>query len=296
MIPHVGVVGKQSIDYGQTMRLARFRTAPDAPAAVGLVEGDTVVRLDVPDDMVAVLEDLPSLPPRAEAHSLTDVHLLAPIARPPKFLAIGLNYRDHCEETGMPAPEWPVFFNKQSTCVIGPTDDIVKPAVSDMVDYEGELGVVIGQRCRHVTAERAHEVIAGFLVVNDVTVRDWQLRSPTMTMGKSFDTHGPIGPWIVTADELGDPNELSIRTFVNDQQVQDLRTSNMIFDIGTQVETLTTAFTLEPGDIISTGTGAGVGIVRRPPLFLKVGDVCRVEIDGIGELVNHVVADPATTR
>lgn len=229
---------------------------------------------------------------RAPKLALADVTLLAPIPRPPKFLAIGLNYRDHIAETGMEAPQFPVFFNKQTTCVIGPGAAIHRPRVSTLLDYEGELGIVIGRRCRHVPQERAHEVIAGYLIVNDVTVRDWQLRSPTMTIGKSFDTHGPIGPWIVTADEIPDPQALAIKTWVNGELVQDGSTKDMVFDVAQQIEHLSTAFTLEPGDVISTGTPAGVGIARKPPLFLKAGDVVRVEVERIGVLENPVVEEP----
>jgi 2-keto-4-pentenoate hydratase/2-oxohepta-3-ene-1,7-dioic acid hydratase in catechol pathway len=226
---------------------------------------------------------------------LADVRLLAPIPHPPKFLAIGLNYADHIAEAGMQAPDFPVFFNKQTTCVTGPGDPIHVPRVSALVDYEGELGIVIGRRCRHVPASRAHEVIAGYTIVNDVTVRDWQFKAPTMTIGKSFDTHGPTGPWVVTADEIPDPQDLRIRTWVNEQLLQDASTKEMIFDCAQQIETLSTAFTLEPGDLIATGTPAGVGIVRKPPVFLQPGDSVRIEIDGIGTLENPVIAEPEDT-
>ena len=171
------------------MRLCRF----DAGAGPrhGIVEDGYVVDRDDAD----------------ERHPLEEIRLLAP-ALPRKFLAIGLNYADHIAESGMEAPEYPVFFNKQVTCVVGPDDDVHMPRVSNLLDYEGELAIVIGTRCRHVPEDRAHEVIAGYTITNDVSVRDWQLRTPTMTMGKSFDTHGPLGPWIVTADELGDPHDL----------------------------------------------------------------------------------------
>lgn len=224
---------------------------------------------------------------------LDEVHLLAP-AHPRKFLAIGLNYADHIAESGMQAPEFPIFFNKQATCVVGPGDDVHMPRVSSLLDYEGELAIVIGERCRHVSAEQAPEVIAGYTITNDLSVRDWQLRTPTMTMGKSFDTHGPLGPWIVTADELGDPHALGIRTFVNEEQRQDGNTSEMVFNCFEQVAHLSQAFTLEPGDVIATGTPAGVGAVRQPfpEGLLKVGDVVRVEIDGIGALENTVIDEP----
>lgn len=225
----------------------------------------------------------------------SDVKLLAPIARPPKFLAIGLNYADHVAESVTPKPEHQLWFNKQSTCVIGPGDAIHVPRVSNVVDYEGELAFVIGRRCRHVPAARAAGVIAGYTIVNDVSVRDWQRRTPTMTMGKSFDTHGPMGPCLVTADELGDPHRLRLRTWVNGDLRQDSTTENLIFDCFEMVEHLSTAFTLEPGDVIATGTPGGVGIARTPPALLRHGDVVRIEIEGIGILENPVTDEPEAT-
>jgi 2-keto-4-pentenoate hydratase/2-oxohepta-3-ene-1,7-dioic acid hydratase in catechol pathway len=257
------------------MKTCRFTAG--GRTRVGVFDGESVVARDDPD----------------ERHPLESVRLLAPV-RPRKFLAIGLNYADHIAESGMQAPEFPIFFNKQATCVVGPDDDVHMPRVSNLLDYEGELAIVIGRRCRHVPEERAHEVIAGYTIANDVSVRDWQLRTPTMTMGKSFDTHGPLGPWIVTADELGDPHDLGIRTFVNDEQRQDGSTRDMIVNCFQQVAHLSEAFTLEPGDVIATGTPAGVGAARQPfpEGLLKVGDVVRIQIDGIGELVNTVVEEP----
>jgi 2-keto-4-pentenoate hydratase/2-oxohepta-3-ene-1,7-dioic acid hydratase in catechol pathway len=268
------------------VRLARYRH--EHTEAIGVVVDDAIVPLA---GVASVLE-LPRAVPDGPTVSLQDVELLAPIPRPPKFLAAGLNFEDHLEETGLPRPATPVFFNKQTTCVVGPRDDIHRPRVSEQLDYEGELGVVIGQRCRHVPAESAIDVVVGYLVVNDVSVRDWQLSSPTMTLGKSFDTHGPIGPWLTTADEIADPHDLRIRTWLNDQLVQDGSTRSMIFDIPTQIARLSTAFTLEAGDIIATGTPAGVGVVRQPPLWMKAGDVVRVEIDGLGVLENRIVEEP----
>jgi 2-keto-4-pentenoate hydratase/2-oxohepta-3-ene-1,7-dioic acid hydratase in catechol pathway len=271
------------------MRVARF--LHDGTEQIGAVSDGTVVPLP---SCASVLDPVSGVSRRGGI-PLAEVRLLAPIARPPKFLAAGLNFEDHLKETGMARPSWPVFFNKQSTCVAGPHDDIHKPRVSDLLDYEGELGVVIGTRCRHVPASAAFEVVAGYLIVNDVTVRDWQLNSPTMTLGKSFDTHGPTGPWLTTTDEIADPHDLRIRTWLNDQLVQDGSTRDMIFDIPTQIATLSTAFTLEPGDIISTGTPAGVGIVRQPPLWMKAGDVIRVEIDGLGAIRNTIIDEPDST-
>jgi 2-keto-4-pentenoate hydratase/2-oxohepta-3-ene-1,7-dioic acid hydratase in catechol pathway len=231
-----------------------------------------------------------------ERHPLASVRLAPPILRPPKFLAIGLNYADHVAEAGLETPKLPTVFNKQSTCVAGPRDPVHLPRVSSALDYEGELGFVIGRRCRHVPRARAHEVIAGYLVVNDVTVRDWQLRIPTWTMGKSFDTHGLLGPWLTTSDEVGDPHGLRLRTWVNGELRQDSSTKQLIFDCFALVEHLSTAFTLEPGDVVATGTPGGVGIAMKPPKLLQVGDVMRVEIDGLGVLENEVVPEPETTR
>ncbi len=223
---------------------------------------------------------------------LAEVRLEAPVSRPSKFLAIGLNYEDHLAETGRERPQTQIWFNKQVSCIVGPYDCVELPRVSSCLDYEGELGFVIGRRCRHVPAELAPRVIAGYLIVNDFSVRDWQARSPTMTMGKSFDTHGPIGPWLVTADEIGDPHRLGLRTYVNGELRQRANTAMMIFDCFEMVAHLTAAFTLEPGDIISTGTPAGVGGFSDPPRYLRAGDVVRVEIDGIGHIENRIVEEP----
>jgi 2-keto-4-pentenoate hydratase/2-oxohepta-3-ene-1,7-dioic acid hydratase in catechol pathway len=268
------------------MRIARF--LHDGIESVGAVVGDAIVPLP---GVTSVL-DVDAIPADGPSVPLDEIRLLAPLPRPPKFLAAGLNYEDHLEETGLPRPETPIFFNKQTTCVVGPRDDIHRPRVSEQVDYEGELGVVIGCRCRHVPAASAPSVVAGYVVVNDVSVRDWQLRSPTMTLGKSFDTHGPIGPWLTTADEVDDPHDLWIRTWLNGELVQDGSTEQMIYDIPTQIETLSTAFTLERGDVIATGTPAGVGLVRQPPLWMKPGDIVRVEIEGLGALENRVIEEP----
>ncbi len=226
---------------------------------------------------------------------LADVELLAPVPRPGKYFGVSLNYHDHIEETGKEQPEFPTFFNKQVTCVIGPGAAIHRPRVSEKLDYEGELGIVIGRRCRHVTKEQAKEVIAGYTICNDVSVRDWQIRSHTWTLGKSFDTHGPVGPWIVTADEIEDPHNLDIKTWVNAEQRQSHNTSQMIFDCYYLVEYLSTVMTLEPGDIIATGTGSGVGVKMKPRGYMKPGDVVRIEIEKIGILENPVIEEPEDT-
>ncbi len=196
----------------------------------------------------------------------------------------------------MKKPDMPVVFNKQVTCITGPFDPIEVPTVAPtLVDYEGELGVVIGTRCRNVTVEDAPTVVAGYLVVNDVSVRDWQRASPTMTMGKSWDTHGPTGPWLVTADELTDPHSLRIRTWVDDELRQDATTALMITNCWELIAFLSTAFTLLPGTIIATGTPAGVGFVMDPPRCLDPGMRVRIEIEWIGTIDNPVVAQPGSS-
>ena len=287
------------------MRLATF-TASGA-TRIGVVTDDGLVDLalaapELPREMTALLAAGPGALQRAAAAAaqaqtrlaLDTVTLGPPILRPPKVLAIGLNYADHVAESGAQVPKFPTVFNKQSTCVTGPHAPIHLPRASSSVDYEGELGFVIGRRCRHVPKARAAEVIAGYLVVNDVSARDWQLRVPTWTMGKSFDTHGPIGPWLTTGDEVGDPHGLRIRTWVNGELRQDSNTKQLIFDCFALVEHLSTAFTLEPGDVVATGTPGGVGIASKPPRLLAAGDRVRVEIEGLGALDNPVVPEPDT--
>ncbi|TAK62535.1 fumarylacetoacetate hydrolase family protein [Methylobacter sp.] len=224
--------------------------------------------------------------------ALDRIKLHAPVPRPGKYLAISLNYADHIEEIGLDKPEYPSFFTKQSTCVIGPGDAIHRPKVSDKLDYEGELAFVIGTRCRHVPVEKAHQVIAGFTIANDVSVRDWQFRSPTFTVGKSFDTHGPLGPWIVTSDEIPDPHNLTLKTWIDDELRQNSNTKYMIFNCYEMIAYLTQAMTLEPGDVISTGTPGGVGVKMKPRGYMLPGQTARIEIEGIGTLVNPVIEEP----
>jgi 2-keto-4-pentenoate hydratase/2-oxohepta-3-ene-1,7-dioic acid hydratase in catechol pathway len=224
--------------------------------------------------------------------SLSEVKLNAPVPRPGKYLGIALNYADHIAETGRDQPQYPSFFTKQSSCVIGHNEAIHRPTVSDKLDYEGELAFVIGKRCRHVPVDKAYQVIAGFTIANDVSVRDWQMRSPTMTIGKSFDTCGPIGPWIVTSDELPDPHNLAIKTWVDDELRQDSNTRHMIFNCHEMIAYLSQAMTLEPGDVITTGTPSGVGVKMQPRGYLKPGQTVKIEIEGIGTLSNPVIEEP----
>ena len=224
--------------------------------------------------------------------ALNEVKLNAPVPRPGKYLGIALNYADHIAETGRDQPEYPSFFTKQSTCVIGCGDAIHRPKVSDKLDYEGELAFVIGKRCRHVPVDKAHQVIAGFTIANDVSVRDWQMRSPTLMIGKSFDTCGPLGPWIVTPDELPDPHNLTIKTWIDNELRQDGDTRQMIFNCYEMIAYLSQAMTLEPGDVITTGTPGGVGVKMQPRGYMKPGQTVKIEIEGIGTLCNPVIEEP----
>ena len=285
------------------MKIARFTEG--AHTRLGIVAADTDEIIDVgtadpslPTDVGVLLanDGLASVARTAATAprlALSAVKLEAPIAQPPTFLAIGLNYADHVAESGMDKPKAPVVFNKQVTCVVGPGDGIEVPTVApDWVDYEGELGIVIGKRCRNVSVDDAPSVVGGYLIVNDVSVRDWQRATPTMTMGKSWDTHGPIGPWFVSADEVGDPHDLGIRTWVDGDLRQDASTKQMITNCWELIAHLSTAFTLLPGTIIATGTPAGVGFVMDPPRCMKPGSTVRIEIDKLGVLENPVIAQP----
>ncbi|WP_084418182.1 fumarylacetoacetate hydrolase family protein [Henriciella litoralis] len=231
---------------------------------------------------------------------LEDVRYLPPVIRPGKILAIGLNYAAHVAESvsfiSNDAPEVQKWFNKQTTATNAHGADVHLPKVSSQLDYEAELVVIIGKRARHVPPDRAMEIIAGFACGCDYSVRDWQKASPTMIMGKGFDTHAPFGPYLVTPDEVGELDGLGIRAYVNDDLRQEATLGQMIHTIGNQIAHLTSAFTLEPGDVIFTGTPAGVGAGRTPPAWLKVGDRVRIEIDRVGTLENRVVAEPGDTR
>lgn len=280
------------------MKLARFTT--QGTTRLGRIDGDQVIdlsKLGHGASMRALLDacagDLSAVAAvKGPAFPLDQVTLEVPIDDPQKFLALGMNYADHVAGAagqGFTAPDSQTWFSKQVSCLNGPTGDIVIPRVSDEVDYEGELVVIIGERCRYVPREDALGVIAGFAVGNDVSVRDWQKRSPTFMLGKGFDTHGPVGPWITTLDEVPDPQMLSIRTWVNDELKQDDTTDQMIHKVADQIAYISQAFTLMPGDVIMTGTPAGTGMERGT--YLKAGDVVRIEIDGLGTLENHVVKE-----
>lgn len=280
------------------MRIARHLL--DGQPALAIVTDDGLVTLQTEHT------DLPSLLASSDGNLVDRVHalgtssvtplaeaeLLSPVGRPPAVLAVGLNYRAHAAEGGREPPKVPIIFNKHHNCIVGPGHPIHLPAAApDMVDYEGELAVVIGRATRAVSASDAADYIAGYTIMNDVSVRDWQRRSPTMTMGKSWDTHGPCGPWMVTSDSL-DPHSCRLVTEVSGEVRQDANTDDLIFDCYAIVEHLSTAFTLDPGTIIATGTPAGVGAFSDPPGLLRDGDEVAITIEGIGTLTNPVIAEP----
>jgi 2-keto-4-pentenoate hydratase/2-oxohepta-3-ene-1,7-dioic acid hydratase in catechol pathway len=287
------------------MKLARYTV--DGRTTVGAVLHDRVVEIATLDSTAPkTIRELLAIGPAGRARiaqalkddpqgtPIAQVRLEAPIADAQKYLAIGMNYHDHAEEAakaGVPVPKHQLWFNKQVSCITGPYDPIYKPRVSDKMDYEAEMGVVIGRRCRYVNVEDARSVVGGYFVANDVTARDWQFKSPTFTLGKSFDSHGPIGPWITTDDEIADPHALLMQLWVNGELRQKASTGGMIYSIWQQIHELSQVMTLEPGDLIATGTCANVGIALGK--FLQPGDVVRVEIEGLGHIENRVEAEPA---
>ena len=219
----------------------------------------------------------------------TEVIPMSPVPRPGKIICLGHNYCDHTSSAAR--PEYPTFFAKYTNVIIGPQQPIVYPRVSIQMDYEAELAVVIGKRARYVTEAHALEYVFGYTIFNDVTARDYQNRTSQWTLGKSFDTFGPMGPVLITADEIPDPGHLDLALTLNGQEMQHSNTSNFIFPIPFVIAYLTQAITLEPGDVIATGTPSGIGSMRQPPVFMKPGDEVRVRIEKIGELVNTVVAE-----
>ena len=292
------------------MKLVTY-TQNDQPRT-GVLRSEEVIDLNhcdssIPSDMVSLLEGGDKVLQKVKkvlevgtpTKKVSDVRLEAPVLKPSKILAVALNYYDHLTEIPesfrnsrfTEFPKNPVIFNKQSTSINGPYDPILLPPESEMLDYEAELAVIIGKKCRRVPEERAIEVIAGYSIFNDVSVRDWQMSSPTLTMGKSWDTHSPIGPCIVTRDEIRNAENLNIRLTVDGEMRQKFNTRDMLFKIAKQIAYLSTAFTLLPGDIIATGTSAGVANWMPEQPFLKAGQVCRIEIDKIGAIENTIVED-----
>jgi 2-keto-4-pentenoate hydratase/2-oxohepta-3-ene-1,7-dioic acid hydratase in catechol pathway len=230
-------------------------------------------------------------PPGGDRHDPSAQKLAAPIPRPPKIICIGLNYRDHAAESNMPIPQTPTVFAKFPTAVIAPGEPIVLPKASTQPDYEAEFAVVIGRRGRHIPEDRWLDHVFGYTILNDVSARDFQMATSQWMIGKTFDTFAPFGPAIVTADEIEDPHNLAISLDLNGETMQSSNTSNLIFTVPKLVAYLSSVFTLEPGDIIATGTPGGVGFARKPPRYLLPGDECRVRIEGLGELYNPVIAE-----
>ena len=276
-------------------------------ARIGVLRDDAIVPLAALADryptMRAIVADGPEALDRigdlaatsAPVLPVAQAQLLAPIERPGKYLAIGMNYGKHVDEAeklGVARSKQQTWFNKQTTCLSGPFDAI-DPGVTEKLDYEVELGAVIGRPAKLVNETDAPAHVFGWFTANDVSARDWQFHSPTFTMGKSFDTHGPIGPWITTTDEVSDPHALKLRCWVNGELRQESDTSQMIHNVWRQIAYLSTAFTLESGDLIATGTPEGVGAGMEPQRFLQSGDVVRCEVEGLGAIENIVRRPPA---
>ncbi|MES2045772.1 MAG: fumarylacetoacetate hydrolase family protein [Pseudomonadota bacterium] len=287
------------------MKLASFEIG--GRRSIGVVRGDEIADIAIDGALPATMEAFLALGvegmARARAlsagaprHKLAEVHLLSPVTRPQKYLAIAANYQSHINEVLAANPDYvpPVhqrWFTKLPTATNGPYDPIPMPPESSELDYEAELAVVIGTRCRRVSVADAPSVVAGYTVCNDISVRDWQKRSPTIMLGKAWDGHGPLGPWIVTPDEIGDPHALRITCTVNGEVRQDGSTAEMINNIWEQIAYLSTVFTLEPGDVIATGTPFGTGGSAKPPRYLKIGDVVRCEVEKIGVIEGVIAAE-----
>ncbi len=283
------------------MKLVTFQDS--ASTRIGaLVDGGvadlTKIDPSLPSDMIALLEGGDAALAKAKAAAasggatlaLSDVKLLAPIPRPGKIICIGLNYRDHAGETGAAIPTAPTVFAKWANVIVAPGDAIVLPTNTEQIDYEAEFVFVIGKRGRNISEADALDYVVGYAPFNDVSARDFQNRTSQWTMGKTFDTFGPFGPSITTADEIADPHDLDIWLDINGEELQRSNTRELIFNINQLVADLSSVMTLEPGDIVSTGTPAGVGVARTPKRWLVAGDVVTVHIEGLGSLTNPVVA------
>ncbi|MDW8354412.1 MAG: fumarylacetoacetate hydrolase family protein [Bryobacterales bacterium] len=284
------------------MKFVTFERRPGVPEAGVIADGQVIGLSEAgfPDLLSVIAGGEPALrrvaefvaaPPASAVTDLSSVKLRAPIPRPPKVICVGLNFADHAAESGLPIPEVPTIFSKFSTAVIGPGEPIVLPRISTEPDYEAELAFVIGKGGRHIPAERWQEHVFGYTNFNDVSARDFQRATTQWLMGKTFDTFAPMGPWLVTADEIPDPHSLDITCEINGEVLQHSNTRQFIFRIPDLIAFLSSVFTLEPGDVVSTGTPPGVGFARKPPRFLRPGDEVVVRIQGVGELRNPVVAE-----
>ena len=278
------------------MKLATYTV--DGRTRTGIVVGNTVIDTGVAGTMIDLIRDWDAHRAALEAKAaaggglpLSAVKLEAPVQRPGKIWAIGLNYADHIAESKMETPQRQVWFTKAQTSVNGPFDDIEIAKGTLTADYEAELVAIVGKGGKHISAGDAPGAIFGYCVGNDVTERLWQHAGPQWSLGKSFDTHAPMGPWIVTADEVGDPHALGLRCLINGETRQDSNTRHLVFNIWEQVEHLSVGMTLEPGDCLFTGTPGGVGAAMDPRQFLKPGDIVRCEIDGLGHIEGTMVAE-----
>jgi len=275
------------------MKLVTYSQGGSTPA-VGVVEGDQILPVEgFQDSLAAIAAGAAAIAsaPKGAPIALSSAKLLAPIPRPPKVICIGLNYRDHAIESNMPIPTIPVVFSKFSNTVISPGDQVVLPKNSEKPDFEAELAFVIGKPGRHISKENALDHVFGYTIINDVSARDFQLQTSQWLVGKTFPTFCPMGPWIVTSDEIGDPHNLRIGLRIDGETVQDSNTKELIFKIPELVAHLSSIIDFEPGDVISTGTPPGVGMGRTPPRWLKAGENMTVFIENIGELTNPVVAE-----
>lgn len=291
------------------MRLATFRNA-NGQARLGAVMNNLMVDLNaanslVPSDMIAFLDGgdralgavretmdkvasmgADTARQRGIAFPAESIKLLAPVPRPRKLILVGLNYRDHAEETGNKIPEVPTLFSKYPNSVIAPGDPIKIPRVSHMIDYEGEYAFVIGKGGKDIPKSKALDHVIGYTIVNDVSCRDYQMRTGQWMIGKTFDTFCPMGPYLVLKDEIPDPHTLELSTYLNGERMQHSNTKNLIFNTNDLIAFISEVFTLEPGDVVSTGTPGGVGVARKPQVWMKAGDTVRVEISGLGVLEN----------
>jgi 2-keto-4-pentenoate hydratase/2-oxohepta-3-ene-1,7-dioic acid hydratase in catechol pathway len=284
------------------MRLVTFRRAGTS-AEPGVLSDGRVVGLSgagytsvqaIIENWETARQDIEAFlkePPKEAAAPLESLTLLAPIPRPPKLICVGLNYRDHAAESKMEIPAVPTIFNKFPNVVIGPGEPIVLPKNSAKPDYEAEFAFVIGKGGRHIAAADWRNHVFGYTIVNDVSARDFQMQTTQWLMGKTFDTFAPMGPCIVTADEIDDPHKLDVKMTINGQVLQNSNTRELIFPIPELVAFLSSVVTLEPGDVVSTGTPSGVGFSHKPPRWLRPGDECVVSVTGIGELRNPCVAE-----
>ncbi|MEO8097935.1 MAG: fumarylacetoacetate hydrolase family protein [Acidobacteriota bacterium] len=270
------------------MKLVTFVRDGAKPEA-GVIRGEQVVGLGMDMLSVCAADRIPEA--TGPAYDLSAVKIIAPVPRPNKVICVGLNYRDHAAESRAEIPTVPTIFNKFPNVVIGPGAPIILPKASRKPDYEAEFAFVIGKGGRHIPQARAMEHVFGYTIINDVSARDFQTATTQWLMGKTFDTFCPMGPWIVTADEITDPHALDISLEIGGETLQKSNTREMVFDLPKLIEYISTVVTLEPGDVCATGTPAGVGFARKPPRWLKAGEEVTVRISGIGALTNPVVAE-----